>query len=269
MTGPRRLVILPLAASACVWAAPPPHEFTAAEETELGRPIVAALDQAFPLVSEPRVQDAVDRLGRQLAGHAGRPDLRFAFRVPDRPAVNAFAVAGGTVYVYRGLLDEAADLSEVAGILSHEIVHVTAGHAVRQLEDLRRARLGIATTGGGDISRSLHTANYSRAVELEADSLAVNLMVESGWDPEGLVSFFRTMLSHRPRPPGVLETPYLSHPVLEDRIAHVERIIDHIPPDVRRTLRRSSSDWERLRRTLAERSAAGGAEEVDREGDGP
>jgi len=267
VTGLRRLVVfLPLGVGACVWTSGQPRAFTAKEETELGRPVVEALDRVFPFISEPEVQGTVDALGQELAGYAGRSDLAFAFRIPDHPEINAFAVAGGTVYVYRGLLDETADLSEVAGILSHEIVHVTSGHAALQLEDFQRERLGIGATARGDLSRHLHVASYSRAAELEADSLAIGLMVASGWDPEGLVSFFRTMLSHRSRQPGVLETPYLSHPLLEDRIAYAERTIDRIPQEVRRGLRRSGPAYARLRHGLDEKEPGAPADDAEPQG---
>ncbi|MFB6368628.1 MAG: M48 family metalloprotease, partial [Gemmatimonadota bacterium] len=110
---------------------------------------------------------------------------------------------------------------------------------------------GAARAGIG-IGANLYFARYSRAQESEADSLAVGYLVRSGWDPRGLVDFFRQLLEMRERHPNALEALFASHPVTEERIRRVERIIDRVPQDSLEGLRTTAPGYSAMREALAE-----------------
>lgn len=143
-------------------------------------------------------------MGLSLAKRSEMPDLPWTFTVLNDTVVNAFALPGGYVYVTRGLLALASDEAELAGVLSHEIGHVTARHSAQRYSSTVAASVGVQILGvlsqaaglgraGGDIASlgaNLALKSYSREQELEADSLGVRYMTREQFDPDALVSFF-------------------------------------------------------------------------------
>jgi len=234
------------------------------EEIRMGRDYASRLDEELPLVREPSIRGYVHEVGVDIASRTGRPDLPYEFQVVNTDVVNAFAVPGGFVYMNRGLLEASENMSEVAGVLSHEVAHVVARHSARQMERARTAGLAIgvgsvllgepggAARAGIDVGANLYFARYSRAQESQADSLAVGYMIRSGWDPRGLLRFFETLEEMRERRPNALEALFTSHPLTEDRIERVRRIIDRIPPDSLRGLRTDSDRYRTMKRSLQE-----------------
>ena len=249
------LPVVPLLAAGCLTVSPQ-------EEVDLGRRYAAEIDRELPLIEARRVREPIEELGRSLARISSRPDLPWEFRVVNTDVVNAFAVPGGFIYVNRGLIEASRDMSEIAGVMAHEVAHVVARHSAEQIERARAAQLGLVGYSvllgqphglealGIDVGANLFFAKHSRDDETEADSLAVGLLVESGWHPAGLVSFFGTMLEEREGKPNALAALFASHPVTEERIRDVERLIAALPPEELEGLRRSSRAHDRLRAAL-------------------
>ena len=153
----------------------------------------------------------VRELGLELAKTSEKPDLPWEFTVLNDTNVNAFALPGGYVYVTRGLLALASDKAELAGVLSHEIGHVTARHTAQRYSSTVAANVGVQVLGvlsqvaglgriGGDIASIGANAalkGYSRGQELESDMLGVRYMTNVGYDPEALISFFEKLRAHQ------------------------------------------------------------------------
>lgn len=169
----------------------------------LGEQIAMQINAQLPLVRDAGVNRYVNELGRTIAAHSERPELEYRFYVVDSPALNAFALPGGHVYVNRGLLERTRNHSELAGILAHEIGHVAARHGAKNLQRQLRTRSIAATMhhlilGRGplldqealDLGGALWNAQHSRRAEVEADRLAVRYLVRSGVDPRGMLSLF-------------------------------------------------------------------------------
>ena len=211
------------------------------DEIEMGRDYAGRLDEELPLIEDEGIRGPVAEAGRELAARSARPDMPYEFNVVNTDAINAFAVPGGFIYMNRGLLQEAEDMSQVAGVLAHEIGHIVGRHSAEQIEKARAVSLGYGLVSvlfgqpegvaavGVNLGANFYFARHSREDEAEADATAVDLMVEAGWDPRGLVGFFRIMLEERKRKPGALEALFASHPLTEDRIREVEAMIDRIP----------------------------------------
>ena len=228
----------------------------------MGREYADSINANLPLVEEAAVAGYVEGEGRDIARGTPRPDLPWEFRVPNTDAVNAFAVPGGFIYMNRGLLAASDGMAEVAGVLAHEVAHVVARHSVDQLERAYAAQMGLGIGSiifgrPGDVAgavinvtANMYFARHSRADEAEADSLAVGYMVDAGWHPRGLVSFFRTLLDMRESSPNALEALFASHPLTEDRIQAVQRIIDRIPPERLEGLRQSSPSYREMKAVL-------------------
>ncbi|MEM7168685.1 MAG: M48 family metalloprotease [Pseudomonadota bacterium] len=154
---------------------------------------------------DPALTGYISSLGELLVSTSELPDLDFTFTVLDTPIVNAFALPGGYVYITRGLLALAQDEAEVAGVLAHEIGHVTARHgAERHGQNLAA---GIATMGlgllGGQAAASagggigaVVLKSYSRDQEFEADMLGVRYLARAGYDTRGMAEFLQQLQSH-------------------------------------------------------------------------
>lgn len=166
------------------------------EEVELGRDGDREVVAQFGLVDDPALQAWVDQLGQGLARVGHRPGVRFTFRVLDHPAVNAFALPGGYVYVTRGLLPYLRDEGALAFVLGHEVGHVTSRHAAQRLTRDQLLGLGIgvasllgerfdAVSGLASAGARLLLLKYSRDDERQADELGVEYGAKAGHDTTG------------------------------------------------------------------------------------
>ncbi|MBE7369380.1 M48 family metalloprotease [Ramlibacter pallidus] len=204
-------------------------------EIEIGRQLAAVLLGSKPLHSDANLQRYVNRLGRWLSLQSERPHLPWTFGVLDDAGFNAFAAPGGYIFVTKGLVDR-VDEAELAGILAHEITHVTARHHLKALA--AKARSGIATQliasqvrsniVGNAISaqmlalgRDLYTSGLDRADEHDADRQGVTLAARAGFDPYGLPSVLQQLRTAAPDNP--LFTLTLStHPPAQQRLEVLE-----------------------------------------------
>ncbi|MFQ5985200.1 MAG: M48 family metalloprotease [Alphaproteobacteria bacterium] len=178
---------------------------TPADEAALGREEHPKIVKAHGGVydEQPALNAYVTEIGRRLQQVSERPDLPFTFTLLDSDAVNAFAVPGGYVYVSRGLLALADSEAELAGVIAHEIGHITARHTAQRVTQGTVAKLGAAVLGAatgspavGDIAElgaGLYLLSYSRQQEFEADSLGMRYLTRAAYDPEAMASFLRTL----------------------------------------------------------------------------
>jgi predicted Zn-dependent protease len=206
------------------------------EEAELGRRFLLEARSELPLIDDPAVSGYVEDVGNRLVRTLGAQQFDYHFYVVQHPSLNAFAVPGGYVFVFSGLLARAANDDELAGVLAHEIGHV-AGHHIVRLQTQGQAWNYAALLGallaavnpvlGAGAIAAAQTAQlkYSREFEQEADYLGLRYATEAGYDPHALGAFFKQLLAEqRINPSGV--PPYmLSHPLTETRVANVETII--------------------------------------------
>jgi predicted Zn-dependent protease len=178
--------------------------FDEAEEIAMG----AAVDQEFlansGVYSDPRLAAYVSQLGLRLAAVSERPDLPWTFRIADDEGVNAFALPGGRVYVTRGLLAHLSHEAELAGVLGHEIGHVTARHAVNGISRELAISLGVAaglalldaddtTELVSGLGLDLLFLKFGRNQERQADQLGVRYAQRAGLDPHGMVDALRVL----------------------------------------------------------------------------
>jgi len=175
------------------------------DELRLGRQTEQAIVEEYGAYDNPALQSYVQGVARPLASVSHRPALPWQFRVMDSPAVNAFAAPGGYVFVTRGLLAAVNDEAELAGVLAHEIGHVTARHSARNYSQSLLANIGLqlgtALAGSyGDVLGPLLEAGtgllflkYSRDDERQADALGVEYASRAGYDTNRMADFFTTL----------------------------------------------------------------------------
>jgi predicted Zn-dependent protease len=175
-----------------------------AEEIEMGREADAEIVASAGLYDDPGLQEYVEELGQRLAAESERPHLPWSFKVLDDPAVNAFALPGGYVYVTRGLLTHMESEAELAGVIGHEIGHVTARHSVNQASKQMLAMVGLGLAallspemedwaGAASVGAAFLFLKYGRDDERQADDLGLRYMSRSGYDPREMPGVFAVL----------------------------------------------------------------------------
>jgi len=187
------------------------------------------------LASDPGAVDWVKRVGQKVAKQSGRKDLEFYFEVLDAKEVNAFAGPGGYVYVTTGLMNLVSSEDELACVLGHEVAHIAARHAIKQLQARILysipASIIFSETRYAKIERLVSTAfnltqlSYSRKDELQADILGMEYARRAGYDPYGMVSFLKRLSEIEKKEPRLIIVPLSTHPEtsvrIENAIAHL------------------------------------------------
>jgi predicted Zn-dependent protease len=199
-------------------------------EIEIGRQLAAVLLGSKPLHPDMLLQRYVNQLGRWISLQSSRPQLPWSFAVIDDPGFNAFAAPGGYVFVTKGLVDR-VDEAELAGILAHEMTHVTARHHLQALRAKARAGVAAQLIGsqlknnlGGVVSaqmlalgRNLYSSGLDQDDEFEADRNGVALAARSGFDPYGLASVLQQLRSATPDNP-LFTLSLNTHPPAQARL---------------------------------------------------
>ena len=213
------------------------------QEKALGQDAAAQVEREVPMVADDAVNAYVTNLGTALATASDDRNREWQFHVVDAEVLNAFALPGGFVYVNRGLIEHATMASELAGVLGHEIGHVLLRHSAERIEKQQKTSVGVSVVCGLtnicsneaarvaiNVGGAALFARFSRRDELEADSAAVGILIRAGYDPQGIATMFEKLLETREQRPDIVAGWFASHPMEEDRIAAVMRIIRSAPP---------------------------------------
>lgn len=211
---------------------------TEGQEIQMGREADPQVSAGYGLVDDPALQRYVSDLGLRLAAVSERPDLPWSFKVVDDPIVNAFALPGGFIYVTRGILAHFDSEAELAGVLGHEIGHVTARHSASQMSQQQLQQ--IVLVGGILVSENfreyvapaamaalpLLNMSFSRADESQSDELGLRYISRVGYDADAMIGVFQ-MLGDvgGGGAEGRLPEWQLTHPYPENREADMRRII--------------------------------------------
>lgn len=234
------------------------------QEVQLGEEYSAQLARELPLVQDRQVVQYINQLGNSIARQADPRGIQYSFYVVNAPEVNAFAVPGGHVYINRGLIERADNMSEIAGVLAHEIGHVVHRHGIDQVQRAQNANLGLSVLYGVLLGRNpsgveqvgiqgIGTAvfaGYSRDAEREADQTAVNYLTVAGIHPAGLVTMFEKLMAERQRDPSAVERWFSTHPTTQERIDNVRQTIAALPQGSLRGLNTTSSAFANFRSRL-------------------
>jgi predicted Zn-dependent protease len=214
------------------------------KEIALGKGLAQEVERSSKMIDDPVVTEYVNRVGQNLVRNS---DARvpFTIKVIDSDEVNAFALPGGFFYVNSGLILRAQEESELAGVMAHEISHVTARHGTKnatkgqmmQLATIPLILLGPAGWAGYGLYEGLNIAipltylKFSRDAEREADFLGLQYMYKAGYDPNSFVTFFERIQTDEKRRPGTIPKVFATHPPTPDRIESAQKEIARILPN--------------------------------------
>jgi len=211
------------------------------KEIRMGKQFAQQVEATVKLVQDPVVNEYVNRIGQNLVRNS---DARvpFTIKVVDSDEINAFALPGGFFYVNSGLILAADEEAELAGVMAHEIAHVAARHATRQMTRGQLANfatiplifvgggIGYAISGAASLGLPLTFMSFSRGFEAEADYLGLEYMYKTGYDPQAFISFFEKVQAKEKKKPGSLAKAFASHPQTPDRIEKSQEEINKILP---------------------------------------
>lgn len=209
------------------------------EETRISREFRREAKKHFKFVNSPEVERYVDRIGRRILSATGPQSFEYRFFVVEDSQLNAFAVPGGSIYFFSGLLERARSTDELAGVLGHEIVHIKGRHMARSsgpdaisvLSLIGMVLLARSGSGGqaagvvGQAVAATRQAAYSRQLEMEADTLGTRYIAAAGFDPKGTVTFLKTLDQERALNPIDVPAYIMSHPITQERVANAELVV--------------------------------------------
>jgi predicted Zn-dependent protease len=214
------------------------------QEIAMGRQADSAVVTTIGLYADPVWQRYIQQFGARIAATSERPNLPWTFRVVDDPAINAFAIPGGFVYVTRGLLAHLTSEAQLASVVGHEIGHVTARHTAAAMSQQQLIGLGLAagSMASSQVAKYAGTANqalgilylkFSRDNESQADQLGLRYMRRASYDPREMPGVF-VMLDREGKAAGSagrLPTWLETHPSPANRVAAISAQIAALPQD--------------------------------------
>lgn len=225
-----------------------------AEEKQLGDKFATEIEKQHKVVKDPQVQSYIERVGNRLLTGVKKKEFPYTFQVVDDDSVNAFAIPGGHTYVNTGLIKAAESETELAAVMAHEINHVVARHSTQQMTQQYGYNLitGILLGNQGELSKlaadlfgKAGHMYYSREMESQADSLGVETMYLAGYNPQGMVTFFKKLAAAGQGDPGKIAKFFSSHPETVERINAIQRQIANLPP--KKWLPESTQDFSRIK----------------------
>jgi len=210
-------------------------------DIKMGKQYSQMVDSTSKFVSDPVVTEYVNRLGQNLVRNSDA-QVPFTFKIIDSDVVNAMSLPGGFVYVDSATILAADGEAELAGVMAHEIAHVCARHATRQLTRAQYANfatiplifvgggIGYAAYQAAGLALPVTFLSFQRGFEAEADYLGLQYMYKAGYDPQSFVAFFEKLQAMEKKKPGTLAKTFASHPQTPDRIAASQTEIEKILP---------------------------------------
>jgi hypothetical protein len=212
-------------------------------EIRTGKQYSMEIEKSAHLVTDPVIVEYVNRVGQNIVKNSDCK-VPFTIKVIDSDEINAMALPGGFFYVNSGLILAADEEAELAGVMAHEIAHVCAHHAARQMTKMNYAQIGsiplIIFTQGSWTGYGIYEATqlaipmsflqFSRMDEAEADWLGLQYMYKAGYDPQAFIQLFEKLDALEKHKPGTLAKVFSDHPQTPDRIMHSEEEIATIMP---------------------------------------
>jgi predicted Zn-dependent protease len=212
------------------------------KEMALGKQLAQEVTREAKLNADPLLAEYVNRLGQNLV-RSSDAKVPFTFQVIEGEAPNAFALPGGYIFIYTGLLHLADEEDEFAGAVAHEIAHVAARHMTCRATKSEIANIGtiplsillggwggLAARQAANIAIPMSFLKFSRSDESEADYLGVQYMYAAGYDPNGAVTMFEKLEALRRSRPGLADKLFSTHPMDADRMARTQSEIQRILP---------------------------------------
>jgi hypothetical protein len=236
------------------------------KEVALGRQLAAEVERQAKFIDDPVITEYINRVGQNIVLHSDAR-IPFTIKVIDSDEVNAFALPGGFFFVNKGLILAADNEAEVAGVMAHEIAHVTARHAMENQAKGMLAEIGLLAGSiflgglggmlinqGAQFGALLGFMKFTRSAESEADMLGVEYMWAAGYDPNAMSTMFEKLAAKNKKKPGTFSKLFESHPQSVDRMEATRQLVARFPEKEEYVL--STSEFNRVKARLLRLSNA-------------
>jgi beta-barrel assembly-enhancing protease len=198
-----------------------------AQEVTLGEQTNQSLSRQVKISQNQALTGYIDQIGQRLARNSARPNIKYIFQVVEDDSINAFATMGGFVYINTGLMKAADNEAQLAGVIGHEIGHISGRHSLQQVRQAAISQ-GISSAIGVDRDQIVQlgvqvalTLPNSRQDEYDADRRGLTTMIQSGYAPSAMPEFMKKLVRGGASAPEFLS----SHPAVTERVANLQRII--------------------------------------------
>lgn len=212
-------------------------------DVKMGKSYAMMVEQSARLIHDPVITEYINRIGQNLVRNSDAK-VPFTIKVIDSNDINAFALPGGFFYVNTGLILAADNEAELAGVMAHEIAHVAARHATREMTRQGYANLATiplifvinswgmyeAVSAAEGLAMPVAFMKFTRTFEAEADYLGLQYMYKAGYDPQSFIAFFEKIKALQKEKPGILAKTFSDHPQTPDRIAKSQEEIRNVLP---------------------------------------
>jgi len=214
---------------------------TLSQEIEMGKRYAQQLDKELERQGKKEnllfLQEYINKLGQKIARNSHLKDIPYHFQVIKSDQINAFALPGGYIYIYSGLIEAAETEAQLASVLAHEIGHVAARHTTERLSLMQGADLlgsiifaifGVPPVWQRQViqlGEMLGFLAYTRSQEAEADRLGLEYMEKSGYDPHAMLEFFKILQKKKDKEPFLLTKLFSTHPLTSERIEMVQGLL--------------------------------------------
>ena len=208
------------------------------EEWQLGTQLERDLDRQLNIVRDRSVNAYINQIGQRIVRQTELANRPWEFHVVADPAINAFNIPGGHVYVNTGLINVVDNVSELAGVMAHEVSHGVSRHTTERLTKSYGLNIGASLLLGrnpalyeqilAQVAGTGAIAKFSRDDEREADRLGVRYMYSARYNPEGMITMFEKLLRERERRPNAVSQFFSTHPLAEDRIEGIQEQVQSL-----------------------------------------
>ncbi|MFC1804388.1 Maf family nucleotide pyrophosphatase [Candidatus Omnitrophota bacterium] len=211
------------------------YYYSTDREVQIGRSIAKQIqeDKETEPAEDPLIQERVEDIGKRIATVCDRKDIDYHFMVLEEDEVNAFALPGGFVYIYRGLIDKIENDDQLACVIAHEIGHIVARHSIKKLQAITgysilriltvAAPQGAQVGNAADLAFASIITGYAREDELLADRLGTRYAKMAGYDPRAMIDFLEKLQEINRRKPLRPKSYFKTHPYVPDRIRVVKQ----------------------------------------------
>jgi predicted Zn-dependent protease len=216
---------------------------TSEEEVQMGQELAVEVEKEYTIYRDPAVTAYVQSVGERVARVSDRTDIEYHFAVIEKDELNAFAMPGGYIYIYTGLMKDLDDEAQLASVLAHEVGHVTSRHSTERLTAIYGYQILANLILGenpnfwaglvSDIFSTTGMLAYSRKNEYEADMLGTKYASAAGYDPRGMTDLLGKLDAMHDREPSKLEELLATHPPTSERLSRVESIVAGMPGTAR------------------------------------
>ena len=211
---------------------------TLSEENEIGHKIIKLIRKVEPVVEDGEILTYINEVGSRLVAQVGVTPYRFRFFVIDESVPNAFAIPGGNIFIYRGLIEMMSSEDELASILGHESGHIMARHFQRSIDEAKITTIGMIAgmvagillgapglVAGGAAASEMATLEHSREHEMEADLRGFGYVCMAGYNPEAMPAMMNTLLNHTWLDSSNVPNYLKTHPDTEERLLYLKDLV--------------------------------------------